>query len=113
MLYSCGCGTYPYNYIILKRILLRRPHRTYDLILDFCTMYEYGDAASITFLSELSRSVAQLAGQKKSPFVASQRDEPGISRAAIPVLVSQGVTALSIGLDWASPPPQGMWCFNC
>ena len=40
------------------------------------------------------------------PTVASQRDEPGITRAAIPLLNQQGVTGLSVGVDWASPVPK-------
>lgn len=35
----------------------------------------------------------------------SQRDVPGLTRAAIPVLVSQGVKAVSVGVNAGSAPP--------
>ena len=68
--------------------------------------YEYGDAELVSFLSDFSHSVGQLGGQQHRSFVASQRDEPGITRAAVPLLARKGVTALSVGVDWASPAPK-------
>eukprot|EP01044_Picomonas_judraskeda_P000772 COSAG03_NODE_37_length_17551_cov_15.651444_16_plen_924_part_00 len=69
----------------------------------FCTMYEYGDAGLARWTSEFARSVEVLAGQPYRSTVASQRDEPGITRAAIPLLVDRGVTGFVIGVDEASP----------
>jgi hypothetical protein len=37
--------------------------------------------------------------------VCVQRDVPGMTRAAIPVLVSEGVTALTSGVNGFSAPP--------
>ena len=59
---------------------------------DFCTMYEYGDGSLIRWTSDFAQSVGRLAGQPHRSTVASQRDEPGITRAAIPLLVERGVT---------------------
>lgn len=36
---------------------------------------------------------------------ASQRDVPGLTRAALPVLAAAGVTAISVGVNPASAPP--------
>lgn len=37
--------------------------------------------------------------------LSTQRDVPGITRAAIPILNSQGIIALSQGVNGASAPP--------
>ena len=70
---------------------------------DFCTMGEYGDAQLTGWTSDFARSVEVLAGQPHRSTVASQRDEPGFTRAAIPLLVGRGVTGFVIGVDEASP----------
>ena len=36
---------------------------------------------------------------------ASQRDVPGLTRAAVPVLARQGVRAISVGVNGGSAPP--------
>ena len=69
----------------------------------FCTMYEYGDASLLSWVSNFTHSVGTLAGQRHVSTVASQRDEPGLTRAAVPLLVNAGVTGLTMGVDWASP----------
>jgi hypothetical protein len=69
----------------------------------FCTVYEYADAELLQWLAEFGHGVGRLAGQPHLATVASQRDEPGVTRAAIPILAAQGVTGLSVGVDWASP----------
>ena len=66
-------------------------------------MYEYGDKSLIEWTSDFAHTVAELAGLPFKPAVASQRDEPGVTRAAIPLLTSRGVTGLTMGVDWASP----------
>ena len=79
----------------------------------FCTMYEYGDAELIRWMGDFAHSVGDLAGQPYRPTVASQRDEPGLTRAAIPHLAASGVKGLTLGMDWASPvpavPPLFLW----
>jgi hypothetical protein len=71
----------------------------------FCTMFEYGDAELTRWTSDFVRSIGTHAGQKHRSTVASQRDEPGITRAAIPQLVARGVTGLSVGMDASVIPP--------
>lgn len=39
------------------------------------------------------------------PATLSQRDVPGLSRAAIPLLQSTGITGISVGVNGASLPP--------
>ena len=36
---------------------------------------------------------------------SAQRDVPGLTRSAVPVLTSQGVTSLSVGVNGGSAPP--------
>ena len=69
----------------------------------FCTMYEYADDSLLSWISEFTHSVGTMAGQPFRSTVASQRDEPGITRSAIPLLVDKGVTGYVAGVDWASP----------
>ena len=69
----------------------------------FCTMYEYSDASLLSWVSNFTHSVGTMGGQRHVSTVASQRDEPGVTRAAVPLLVDAGVTGLSMGVDWASP----------
>lgn len=69
----------------------------------FCTMYEYADDSLLSWISEFTHSVGTMAGQSFRSTVASQRDEPGITRSAIPLLVDKGVTGYVAGVDWASP----------
>ena len=71
----------------------------------FCTVYEYADAELLSWAGQFGHSVGRLAGQRHRSTVASQRDEPGITRAAIPILAAQGITGLTVGMDWASPMP--------
>ena len=66
-------------------------------------MYEYGDGSLIRWTSDFAQSVGRLAGQPHRSTVASQRDEPGVTRAAIPLLVERGVTGFVLGNDMASP----------
>jgi hypothetical protein len=40
---------------------------------------------------------------------AVQRDVPGLSRASIPVFVSQGIKAISVGVNAGSAPPGVPW----
>lgn len=69
----------------------------------FCSMYEYSDDSLLSWISEFVHSVGEMAGQPHRSTVASQRDEPGITRSAIPLLVDAGVTGYVAGVDWASP----------
>ena len=69
----------------------------------FCTVYEYADPELLSWISEFVHNTGRDAGQRHVSTVASQRDEPGVTRAAIPLLVDRGVTALTMGVDWASP----------
>ena len=39
------------------------------------------------------------------PATLSQRDVPGLSRSAIPLLKSTGITGISVGVNGASLPP--------
>ncbi len=52
----------------------------------------------------LSQSLQQQFGKTVSSTL-SQRDVPGITRSAIPVLVEAGVTAVSVGVNGGSTPP--------
>lgn len=69
----------------------------------FCTVYEYADAELLSWISDFVHDVGREAGQQHVSTVVSQRDEPGVSRAAIPLLKKRGVTGLTMGVDWASP----------
>jgi hypothetical protein len=60
--------------------------------------YEYGDASLMSWVSNFTHSVGRVGGQKHVSTVASQRDEPGITRAAVPLLVDAGVTGCALSL---------------
>lgn len=42
--------------------------------------------------------------------LATQRDVPGITRAAIPILFAKGVRAISVGVNQGSSPPGACMC---
>ena len=52
----------------------------------------------------MSRSIASSVSVPP-PATLSQRDVPGLSRAAIPLLQSTGITGISVGVNGASLPP--------
>lgn len=79
----------------------------------FNTEYENSyDADVIDFHFALSRQVADEIGIPR-PWVASLRDVPGTTRSLIPHLIRNNITALSVGVNVATAPPDmpnpGVW----
>ena len=62
----------------------------------FCTMYEYSDASLLSWVSNFTHSVGTMGGQRHLSTVASQRDEPGVTRAAVPLLVDTEDASISL-----------------
>jgi hypothetical protein len=65
---------------------------------------ELMDAELLTFAVELAHSLDRRYGLPPK-LTASQRDVPGMTRAAVPVLARAGVAALSVGVNSGSAPP--------
>jgi hypothetical protein len=61
----------------------------------------------IQFAQDLAASLAtnDIVGVPAVPGVLSQRDVPGLTRAAIPTLVENGVIGISVGVNDGSPAP--------
>ena len=61
----------------------------------------------IQFAQRLAASLAtnDIVGVPAVPGVLSQRDVPGLTRAAIPILVENGVIGISVGVNDGSPAP--------
>ena len=61
---------------------------------------------------QLARDLADEIGISR-PTTASLRDVPGTTRSLIPILVNNGITALSVGVNNGSPAPvmpnPGVW----
>jgi hypothetical protein len=65
---------------------------------------ELMDASLFRAAINFTRVLAARFG-RAPPAVLSQRDVPGLSRAAIPLLADFGVVGISIGVNDGSPPP--------
>jgi hypothetical protein len=70
------------------------------------------NAEMVAFHFQLGRDLADELGVPR-PTVASLRDVPGTTRALVPLLVANGVAAISIGVNDAAPnadmPNPGVW----
>ena len=64
------------------------------------------DAPLIEAGMQLTAALAKRLGVA-APTVLSQRDVPGMTQAAVPVLVRSGVRAVSVGVNNAATPPDG------
>lgn len=70
----------------------------------FDTEAETMDPSLVEFAVDLSHQLDDRFAQPRKQ-VVSQRDVPGITRSAIPILAARGVTAISVGVNGGSAPP--------
>lgn len=70
----------------------------------FVTEVETMDASLFDFGIELAHSLDRQFNQSLKT-VLSQRDVPGLTRSAIPLLTKQGVRTISVGVNGGSAPP--------
>jgi hypothetical protein len=71
----------------------------------FNSELELHDASMLASGFDLTRRLDAQFGQRNKT-VLSQRDVPGITRSAVPVLVQNNIRAISVGVNGASTPPQ-------
>jgi hypothetical protein len=61
---------------------------------------------------DLAADLAKVMGVH-SPTVLSQRDVPGLTRGAVPLLAKHGVVGISVGANDGSPPPEVPSTVDC
>eukprot|EP00775_Hariotina_reticulata_P006744 gene6744-6964_t len=66
--------------------------------------YELYDAALLAFSFDLTHDLDRKFGFRHK-HTATLRDVPGLTRAAIPIMVSRGIKAISVGVNGGSAPP--------
>ncbi|KAH3757773.1 glycoside hydrolase family 38 [Pelomyxa schiedti] len=71
--------------------------------LPFTPETELFDASLLAEALDLNQRIDRMLGRNSS-IVMNQRDVPMLTRAAIPVLNSKGIRAISIGVNGATPP---------
>ncbi|KXS16332.1 hypothetical protein M427DRAFT_31468 [Gonapodya prolifera JEL478] len=104
------CPTEEEKRIVVEAI--RRGDLTYHAF-PFNTQIEYGSADLARSALQLTRHIDDLIAsypntaspnRNRRKTVVSQRDVPGMTQAAIPILTSEGVRAVSFGCNAASAP---------
>ncbi|XP_064635221.1 uncharacterized protein LOC135492603 isoform X2 [Lineus longissimus] len=74
--------------------------------------YEFMDEALLTHAFNFTLSLDQRFNITRKYRTLSQRDVPGMTQAVIPVLVKQGIAAITVGVNAASSPPAVPRIFN-
>ena len=70
----------------------------------FNSEVEFYDSSLASFGFQLTHQLDKLFG-RNSTITMSQRDVPGMTRSVIPLLVSNGVQAITVGVNTVSMPP--------